>query len=67
MQMFGVEQVVYADADAVDLVRVGRTDAAAGGAESYACQRKRSVTLSSAMVRDHVRGFTSKFRTVPRR
>ena len=51
MQVLGVEQVVHADADAVDLVRVGRADAAACGADLALAQETFGHLVDHAMVR----------------
>ena len=58
MQMFGVEQVVHADAHAVDLVRVGRADATAGGADLMLAEEAFGHLVQHAMVRsDDMRAF----------
>ena len=51
MQVLGVEQVVHADADAVDLVGVGRADTAAGGADLMLAEETLGHLVERAMVR----------------
>ena len=58
VQVVGVEQVMHADADAVDLIRVGRADAAAGGADLVLAEEAFGHLVERAVVgRDDVRGL----------
>ena len=58
VQMVGVEQVMHADADTVDLVRVGWADATAGGADLVLAKEAFSHLVEGAMVgRDDVCGL----------
>ena len=58
VQMVGVEQVMHADADTVDLVRVGWADATAGGADLVLAKEAFSHLVECAVVgRDDVCGL----------
>ena len=61
MQVVGVEQVMHADADAIDLIRVGRADAAAGGADLVLAEEAFGHLVEGAVVGgDDVRGLAHK-------
>ena len=58
MQMFGVEQVVHADAHAINLVGICGADATAGGADLMLAEEAFGHLVQHAMVRsDDMRAF----------
>ena len=58
VQVVGVEQVMHADADAIDLIRVGRADATAGGADLVLAEEAFGHLVEGAVVGgDDVRGL----------